>query len=66
MSRNREKNLNNLIYFEVESTAMTTDKVHETADEEQQPAIVPEKKTLKDVVLEGLEEKGKGKDLWLW
>lgn len=24
------------------------------------------KKTLKDVVLEGLEEKGKGKDCWLW
>jgi hypothetical protein len=24
------------------------------------------KKTLKDVVLEGLEEKGKGKDYWLW
>lgn len=27
---------------------------------------VPEKKTLKDVVLDGLEEKGRGKDLWLW
>lgn len=25
-----------------------------------------EKKTLKDVVLEGLEEKGKGTDYWLW
>lgn len=25
-----------------------------------------EKKTLKDAVLEGLEEKGKGKDCWLW
>lgn len=24
------------------------------------------KKTLKDAVLEGLEEKGKGKDCWLW
>lgn len=24
------------------------------------------KKTFKDVVLEGLEEKGKGKDAWLW
>lgn len=25
-----------------------------------------EKKTLKEAVLEGLEEKGKGRDLWLW
>lgn len=24
------------------------------------------KKTLKEVVEEGLEEKGKGKDCWLW
>jgi hypothetical protein len=24
------------------------------------------KKTLKEVVLEGLEEKGSGKDAWLW
>lgn len=24
------------------------------------------KKTLKDVVLEDLEEKGKGRDAWLW
>lgn len=24
------------------------------------------KKTLKDVVLESLEEKGSGKDAWLW
>lgn len=23
-------------------------------------------KSLKEVVLEGLEDKGKGKDLWLW
>lgn len=26
----------------------------------------PEKRTLKDVVLDGLEEKGSGKDYWLW
>lgn len=25
-----------------------------------------DKKTFKDVVLEGLEEKGNGKDAWLW
>lgn len=25
-----------------------------------------DKKTLKDVVLEGLEDKGKGRDMWLW
>ena len=30
----------------------------------EQPAIV--KKSLKDVVNDGLEEKGKGKDMWLW
>jgi hypothetical protein len=29
--------------------------------------VVPaKKKTLKDVVLEDLEEKGKGRDAWLW
>lgn len=27
---------------------------------------VPEKKTLKDAVLDGLEEKGRGTDHWLW
>lgn len=27
---------------------------------------VLEKRTLKEVVLEGLEEKGKGTDSWLW
>ena len=45
---------------------MTTEKEPEPdpTEEEKQPAI--DKKTLKDVVLEGLEEKGKGKDLWLW
>lgn len=25
-----------------------------------------DKKTLREAVLEGLEEKGKGKDSWLW
>lgn len=30
----------------------------------EQPAIA--KKSLKDVVNDGLEEKGKGKDMWLW
>lgn len=29
-------------------------------------ATAEEKKTLRDAVLEGLEEKGKGKDCWLW
>jgi hypothetical protein len=49
---------------------MTSEKVDETeadvTNDENKPALEPEKKTLKDVVLEGLEEKGKGKDLWLW
>lgn len=51
---------------------MSTEKVNHTepdpdpSEEEKQPAIKPNKKTLKEVVLEGLEEKGKGKDLWLW
>lgn len=35
-------------------------------DDDEQPAVDKKKKTLKDVVLEGLEEKGKGKDCWLW
>ncbi|CRK89407.1 CLUMA_CG003157, isoform A [Clunio marinus] len=30
------------------------------------PNNADNKKTLKDVVLDGLEEKGKGKDCWLW
>jgi biotin synthase-related radical SAM superfamily protein len=34
-------------------------------DEERQP-VLDKKKTLKDVCLEGLDEKGKGKDSWLW
>lgn len=28
--------------------------------------VSDDKKTLKDVVLDGLEEKGKGNDHWLW
>lgn len=28
--------------------------------------VSSDKKTLKNAVLEGLEEKGKGKDMWLW
>lgn len=50
---------------------MSTDNGNHTeaaapVDVEKQPTIEMNKKTLKDVVLEGLEEKGKGKDLWLW
>lgn len=36
------------------------------ADLKDEVATSEEKKTLKDAVLEGLEEKGKGKDCWLW
>lgn len=32
--------------------------------EQEQPANA--RKSLKDVVSDGLEEKGKGKDMWLW
>lgn len=28
--------------------------------------VLADKKTLKEVVLEGLEEKGRGRDMWLW
>lgn len=28
--------------------------------------VSADKQTLRDVVLEGLDEKGKGRDLWLW
>ena len=30
------------------------------------PTNEVERKTLREAVLEGLEEKGKGKDCWLW
>lgn len=30
------------------------------------PTNEAERKTLREAVLEGLEEKGKGKDCWLW
>lgn len=43
---------------------MSDTKPRETADVTLE---VPEnKKTLKESVLDGLEEKGAGKDLWLW
>lgn len=42
---------------------MSDDKMHNLAAE---TAVTTEKKTLKDIVLDGLEEKGKGKDAWLW
>ena len=43
---------------------MSDTKLNETAAA---AVEVPDsKKTLKDVVLDGLEEKGRGKDFWLW
>lgn len=42
---------------------MSDTKLNQTAAASEE---VPEKKTLKDVVLEGLEEKGRGTDYWLW
>lgn len=43
---------------------MTDEKLNETtAADVEDPGKL---KTLKDVVLEGLEEKGKGRDFWLW
>lgn len=42
---------------------MSNSKLNETAAVVEE---VTEKRTLKDVVLEGLEEKGKGTDGWLW
>lgn len=42
---------------------MTDSKQIEAAATVQVPS---DKKTLKEAVLEGLEEKGRGKDLWLW
>lgn len=41
---------------------MSDTKLNKTAD----AGEGVEKRTLKDVVLEGLEEKGKGTDYWLW
>lgn len=46
------------------SVETVTEKTAMNAVIEGQPAIG--KKSLKDIVNDGLEEKGKGKDMWLW
>lgn len=45
---------------------MSDEKLNKAAAAATEVPASPEKKTLKDVVLEGLEEKGKGNDHWLW
>lgn len=44
---------------------MSDEKLDKSAAVAETP-VTPSKKTLKDVVLDGLEEKGMGKDAWLW
>ena len=44
---------------------MSDEKLDKSAAAAEMP-VTPSKKTLKDVVLDGLEEKGSGKDAWLW
>ena len=44
---------------------MSDEKLDKSAAATEIP-VTPSKKTLKDVVLDGLEEKGRGKDSWLW
>lgn len=45
---------------------MSDEKMHNLAAAADETPVKKEKKTLKDIVLDGLEEKGKGKDAWLW
>lgn len=45
---------------------MSDEKLNQVPAAADDVPVDPEKKTLKDVVLDGLEEKGKGKDHWLW
>lgn len=45
---------------------MSDDKLNEEAAAAVDAPPTPEKKSLKEAVLEGLEEKGKGTDHWLW
>lgn len=45
---------------------MSDEKLNQSAKAALAVEAGAERKTLKDVVLEGLEEKGKGQDHWLW
>lgn len=45
---------------------MSDEKLNEAAAAAVEVPVNHEKKSLKDAVLEGLEEKGKGTDHWLW
>lgn len=45
---------------------MSDEKLEKSAAAVVETPVTNEKKTLKELVLDGLEEKGKGKDAWLW
>ena len=45
---------------------MSDEKLNTTVTAADEAPEKGDKKTLKEVVLDGLEEKGRGKDKWLW